>query len=42
MILEIHTEEERQELIRAIKLADKYILPGVPDMNDIREQLGML
>ena len=41
IIIEIQTEEERQELIRAIKLADKFCLPDIPDMRDIKEQLGM-
>jgi hypothetical protein len=41
-IIEISLEDERQELLRALRLADKYCLPGVPDMIDIKEQLKKL
>jgi len=39
MKIEIKTEEERQELLRALRLLDKYPLPGVADLSHIKEQL---
>ena len=41
-IIEISSEDERQELLRALRLADRYCLPGVPDMIDVKEQLEKL
>ena len=39
MKIEINTEEKRQELLRALRLLDKYPLPGVADLSDIKRQL---
>ena len=39
MIIKINTEEERQEMIRALNLLDKYPLPDVADLSDIKRQL---
>ena len=39
MKIEIKSEDERQEMLRALRLLDKYPLPDVPDMNNIKEQL---
>ena len=39
MKVEVNTEEKRQELLRALRLLDKYPLPGVADLSDIRRQL---
>jgi hypothetical protein len=39
MKIEIKTEDERQELLRALRLADRFVLPGVTDLSDIKKQL---
>jgi len=39
MKIEINTEEKRQELLRALRLLDKYPLPDVADLSDIKRQL---
>jgi hypothetical protein len=39
MKVEVKTEDERQELLRAITLADNFVLPGVADLSDIKKQL---
>ena len=39
MEIKINTEEKRQELLRALRLLDKYPLPGSPDLSDIKRQL---
>jgi len=39
MNVEIKTEDERQEMLRALRLAKRYTLPGTPDMKHIERQL---
>jgi len=39
MKIEVNTEEKMQELLRALRLLDKYPLPDVADLSDIKRQL---
>ena len=39
MKIEIKNEEEKQEMLRALRLLDKYCLPGVADLSHIKRQL---
>ena len=39
MIIDIRNEDERQEMLRALRLLKKYPLPNVPSMDFQEEQL---
>jgi hypothetical protein len=39
MKIEIKNEDEKQELLRAIRLAERIALPSVADLSRIRDEL---
>ena len=39
MMIEIKTKEEKDELLRGIRLCEKYALPFTADLSNIKEKL---